>query len=112
MGKDWDAVATAINTRMAELELSQRELAERSGVSVATLRQIQNNYSPKRRSPRLLSAISEALRWPPGRLAEMLEGSAAEHDEEASLREDIEQLRGELRDLRNRVNGIEGREAR
>jgi hypothetical protein len=33
--EDWTAVANAINSRSAELELKQKELSERSGVSLA-----------------------------------------------------------------------------
>ncbi|MFC7612322.1 helix-turn-helix domain-containing protein [Actinokineospora soli] len=43
MSKDWQAVADAINARLDELEMTQKELADRSGVSVATLRQLQKN---------------------------------------------------------------------
>ncbi|TWF93369.1 helix-turn-helix domain-containing protein [Saccharopolyspora dendranthemae] len=109
MGKDWDAVATAINTRLAELDLTQRELSERSGVSTATLRQLQNNYEPRRRSPRLLAAISEALRWPSDHLAQVLEGEAPEDD--VDLRADVVRLRQEVAELRERLVALEGKQA-
>lgn len=109
MGKDWDAVATAINTRLAELDLTQRELSERSGVSTATLRQLQNNYEPRRRSPRLLSAVSEALRWPAGHLAQVLEGEAPEA--EADLRAEVLRLRQEVAELRERLGVLEEKQA-
>lgn len=109
MGKDWDAVATAINTRLAELDLTQRELSERSGVSTATLRQLQNNYEPRRRSPRLLSAVSEALRWPAGHLAQVLEGEVPEA--EADLRAEVLRLRQEVAELRERLGVLEEKQA-
>ncbi|TDC94023.1 XRE family transcriptional regulator [Saccharopolyspora aridisoli] len=109
MGKDWDAVATAINTRLAELDLTQRELAERSGVSTATLRQLQNNYEPRRRSPRLLAAISEALRWPSDHLAQVLEGESPE--EEADLRAEVARLRKDVAELRERLGVLEEKQA-
>lgn len=73
MAKDWQAVADAINTRMAELQMTQTELAQRSQVSVATLRQMQK-AEPKRRGSRTLAAISEALRRPPGWLESLADG--------------------------------------
>lgn len=107
MGKDWDAVAAAINTRMEELELTQRELAERSGVSPATLRQLQHNYAPKRRSSRLLAAVSQGLRWPADHLAHVLEGNEPERTDANSLRGELRELRGELSELRARVAALE-----
>ncbi|GAB2657150.1 hypothetical protein GCM10027271_14630 [Saccharopolyspora gloriosae] len=125
MGKHWDAVATAINTRLAELDLTQRELAERSGVSTATLRQLQNNYEPRRRSPRTLAAISEGLRWPADHLAQVLEGEVSREDtgtlrsdvarlshELTDARTEIDDLRAEVRQLGTKLSDIEARDAR
>ncbi|MER7011510.1 helix-turn-helix transcriptional regulator [Saccharopolyspora sp. NPDC000359] len=113
MTKDWAALAAAINTRLAELGMTQRELAERSDVSPATLRQLQNpdSYEPKRRSPRLLAAISEGLRWPHDHLAQVLEGSRLAPEVETPLRDEVAQLRGEVAELRSRVDELEAREA-
>lgn len=107
MGKDWEAVAAAINARLSELDMTQRELAERSGVSTATLRQLQNNYGPRRRSPRLLAAISETLHWPAGHLAAVLEGSGEATTDVRSLRADVDDLRRALDDLGSRVAALE-----
>lgn len=106
MAKDWGAVASAINTRMAQLEMTQRDLSERSGVSAATLRQLQNNYGPRRRSPRLLAAVSEGLRWPTDHLAQVLEGTA-EDEPEGDLRAELREMRQELQELRRRVEALE-----
>jgi transcriptional regulator with XRE-family HTH domain len=62
---------------MTELPLNQRDLAERSGVSVATIRELQYPSTPRRRSARTLGAISEALEWPEGYLRAVLRGEAA-----------------------------------
>lgn len=70
--ESWQAIADAINTRMTELDISQRELADRSGVSVATLREIQHATANRRRSARTLAAISRALNWPDNHLAGVL----------------------------------------
>lgn len=80
MAKNWTAVAEAITTRLAELGMTQNDLSTRSGVSVATVRQLQRNYEAKRRSPRTLSALSEALRWPADHLARVRDGAVAADD--------------------------------
>jgi transcriptional regulator with XRE-family HTH domain len=102
---DWAAVAEAINTRLAELKMTQQELAQRSGVSVATLRQLQRNYQPKRRSPRTLAAISEGLRWPSQHLSRVLEGA-----EPLKPRGEVETLRAAVEELSSRVVKLEGAE--
>ena len=56
----WAAVARAISDRVRELGWRQRELAERSHVSVAVVREIQRHTVERRRSPRTLEALSVA----------------------------------------------------
>jgi transcriptional regulator with XRE-family HTH domain len=72
--KDWAAVARAISGRVRELGWRQRELAERSHVSVAVVREIQRHTVERRRSPRTLQALSVALGWEPEHLHRVLEG--------------------------------------
>lgn len=72
--EDWTAVARAINERMNELGLRQRELAERSHVSQAIVRELQHRTVERRRSARTLEALSLALEWHPGHLAAVLAG--------------------------------------
>ncbi|WP_328604962.1 transcriptional regulator [Amycolatopsis sp. NBC_00345] len=74
MSEDWVAVARAINQRMAELGLSQREFIARSQVSKATVREIQHNTAQRRRSDRTLEALSVALDLHAGYLAAVLAG--------------------------------------
>lgn len=74
MTEDWSAVARAINERMTELGLRQRELIERSRVSKAAVREIQHNTVQRRRSARTLEALSSALAWHPQYLAAVLGG--------------------------------------
>lgn len=106
MGKDWQAVADAITDRLAELEMTQQELADRSGLSVTTIRQLQRNYSARKRSSRTLADISEGLRWPPNHLARILEGTPTISDDR-SMRADLDQLRREVAALRTRMEVIE-----
>lgn len=102
MGKDWQAVADAINTRMDQLDMTQAELAKRSGVAVATLRQIQHAV-PKRRSPRTLADISEALQWPATHLERVADG---EQPPSSDL-DRIGRLELAVANLQERVEAIE-----
>ena len=74
--ENWAAVARAISGRVRELGWRQRELAERSHVSVAVVREIQRHTVERRRSPRTLQALSVALGWEPERLDRVLKGHA------------------------------------
>jgi len=74
--EDWAAVARVISDRARELDWPQRELAERSHVSVAVVREIQRHTVERRRSRRTLEALSVALGWEPERLDRVLKGHA------------------------------------
>jgi len=74
---DWAAVSQAVNQRMSELGLNQRELIERSQVSRATVGEIRRNEAQRRRSARTLEALSIALDWHPQHLAAVLRGRRA-----------------------------------
>jgi hypothetical protein len=72
--ENWSAVAKAIDERANELGLRQRELAERSHVSQAIVRELQHQTVERKRSARTLEALSLALEWHPGHLAALLHG--------------------------------------
>jgi len=72
--ENWPAVAKAISERVNELGLRQRELAERSHVSQAIVRELQHHTVERKRSARTLEALSLALEWHPGHLAAILGG--------------------------------------
>jgi transcriptional regulator with XRE-family HTH domain len=72
VAEDWKAVARAINERVEELGWRQRELAQRSHVSQATVRELQYHTVERRRSARTLEALSTALGWHPGYLHAVL----------------------------------------
>jgi transcriptional regulator with XRE-family HTH domain len=72
VSEDWAAVAEAINERVTELGWRQRELAERSHVSPAIVREIQRQTVERRRSPRTLESLSTALGWEPQHLDAVL----------------------------------------
>lgn len=74
VSEDWAAVARVISDRVRELGWRQRELAERSHVSVAVVREIQRHTVERRRSRRTLESLSVALGWEPERLDAVLKG--------------------------------------
>jgi transcriptional regulator with XRE-family HTH domain len=60
---DWDAVGKAIRNRMIQLGLLQEEVARRSNIAPATIREIEYNTVQRRRGKRTLRALSAALDW-------------------------------------------------
>jgi DNA-binding Xre family transcriptional regulator len=73
-GEDWGAVAAVVNERMAARRIGQQELANLSGVSVSTLRQVQHGAG-RRVQNKTLTAISRALGWSDDHLSEILLGA-------------------------------------
>ncbi|GAA1281064.1 hypothetical protein [Saccharothrix xinjiangensis] len=117
MKEDWSAVAEAVNARAAELALKQRELAEKSGVSLAIVREIQQGRIQRRRNPRTLEALSVALDWHPQHLNAVLsgqtppeaDGTAAPADNPVipllnTIIREIRGLRAQLGTLTNRLD--------
>ena len=75
MSEDWAAVSRAINERLAELGLNQRELIERSRVSKGVVSQLMRNVTPQpQRSVRTLEALSTALGWHSQHLSAVVDG--------------------------------------
>jgi transcriptional regulator with XRE-family HTH domain len=74
VSEDWAAVAKAINERVNELGWRQRELAERSRVSQAIVRELQHHTVERRRSARTLASLSITLGWHPEHLDAVLHG--------------------------------------
>ncbi|WP_081893612.1 helix-turn-helix domain-containing protein, partial [Actinoalloteichus caeruleus] len=83
MSDDWAAVARVINERVNQLGWRQRELAERSQVSQAIVREIQHHTVERRRSARTLEALSTTLGLHPQHLQAVLEGSTPPEPGEA-----------------------------
>ncbi len=101
MPEDWAAVAKAINERVAELGWRQRELAERSHVSQAIVRELQHHTVERRRSARTLEALSSTLGWHPQHLDAVLRGRRPPAPDEPVVD------RGES--LWSRIDGIDER---
>jgi transcriptional regulator with XRE-family HTH domain len=110
VAEDWAAVASAIDDRLAQLRMTQMDVAARAKISLTTVRELQHNTSPRRRRPQTLSALSEALDWPAGYLAKILSGdNARSHaDEEGDpVLKSLTSIERELSQLRDRVDQIE-----
>jgi len=103
LARDWAAVAEAIKVRLAQLDMTQAELIQRSHLSHMTIRELQYGTA-RRRSPQVLAAVSEALGWPPGHLQAIAESrNPADPDgndpvltELASLKEAISAINARL----------------
>jgi hypothetical protein len=102
--EDWAAVARAISGRVRELGWRQRELAERSHVSVAVVRELQWHTVERRSSPRTLEALSVALGWEPEHLDRVLKGHAQQSGRHTGS--DIAALWSRLDSLESRLAGI------
>lgn len=115
MTEDWSAVAEAMNARAAELALKQKELATRSGVSLAIVREMQQGRIQRRRNPRTLEALSIALDWHPQHLGAVLQGKTPpEVDSPATTGDDplvplLNTIIRELRGLRAQVGALTNR---
>jgi transcriptional regulator with XRE-family HTH domain len=109
-GEDWDAVAAAIQNRLAETRMTQMDVASRARLSLTTVRELQRNLNPRRRRPQTLAAVSEALGWPPDYLGQVLRGGRPEpHADEVKdpVLAALDSLGREIRELRDRVEQIE-----
>jgi transcriptional regulator with XRE-family HTH domain len=112
--EDWVAVANAITERVNELGWRQRELAQRSHVSQAIVREIQHHTVERRRSARTLEALSVALGWHPQHLDAVLRGRTppgpnepvtSENSKTVSSRLDaIDERLSEITDLLHEMN--------
>lgn len=113
MSEDWAAVANAIGQRLNELGMRQRELAERSHVSQAIVRELQHNTAQRRRSSRTLEALSVALAWHPQHLTALLAGHTPPEpgDPPLALSDDdlparLAAIEHQLRELTDRIGEL------
>src|SRR5260370_32556698 len=113
-GEDWNAAAAALKDRRAELGLTQFDLASKSSVSIATIREMLQ-ARPRQRSPRTLAAISKALGWPAGLLASILQDQRAQADAspeaEPNAGAELRAIRDELGRISRRLDALESRQA-
>ena len=105
-GEDWAAVAQVISDRVRELGWRQRELAERSRVSAAVVREIQLHTVERRRSPRTLESLSVALGWEPSRLDSVLRGTVRHNGAGRQVTPDVAALWSRLDEIDGRLDEI------
>ena len=106
VSEDWAAVARVISDRVRELGWRQRELAERSRVSAAVVREIQLHTVERRRSPRTLESLSVALGWEPGRLDAVLRGRVQRAEARGQVTADAAALWSRLDVIESRLDEI------
>jgi transcriptional regulator with XRE-family HTH domain len=112
VSEDWAAVAKAINERVNELGWRQRELAERSQVSQAIVREIQHHVVERRRSARTLESLSTAMGLHPQHLDAVLHGRKPQApDEPVTHREStvdsrLDSLERRLDDITDRLDDL------
>ncbi|KLL09539.1 MULTISPECIES: helix-turn-helix transcriptional regulator [Protofrankia] len=110
-GEDWAAVADAVNQRMAARRIGQQELADISGVSVSTVRQIQHGGKGRRVQNKTLTALARALDWPGDHLIRVLVGDQApDVPAGATMREilaGIDRIEQQLADMSHRMAAVE-----
>lgn len=112
MTKDWQAVAEAISGRLSELDMTQAQLAQRADVALETVRELQHNLRVRRRSPRTLAALSQALGWPEWHLLNIAEGGGPTGTSPATIEQvlaELAEVRSALTDITARLDGIERR---
>lgn len=71
----WEQLADEVRLRRKQLKLTQPDLAERGGMSVATVRAVETNRSG-RLTRRLRRALERALEWQDGSVDAVLAGNA------------------------------------
>lgn len=100
MTKDWAAVAKEVRERMQQLDMTQAELVQRSGLAPMTVRELVNDSARRRRSRATLAVLSEALGWPRDYLVDVVEGRRpSDPDRHDSILRELAEIRVELRTL-------------
>ncbi len=108
MARDWAAVAEAMKSRLAELDMTQAELIQRSHLAPMTIRELLYNTAQRRRSDQTLAAVSEALGWPPGYLRAVAEGlNPGNPDAGDPLLAELAALKEAVAAISSRVDAIE-----
>ncbi len=108
MARDWAAVADAMKARLADLDMTQAELVQRSRLAPMTIRELLYNSAQRRRSDRTLAALSQALGWPPGYLRAVAEGHTPEDpDADDPVLAEVAALKDVVTAITSRLDAIE-----
>jgi DNA-binding FadR family transcriptional regulator len=89
--------------------MTQTDLAAKAQVSLTTVRELVHNLNARRRHPRTLSALSEALGWPSDHLNELLKGKTSGPDSDAPdpVADELQTIRQQLEEVHERLASIE-----
>lgn len=111
MDEDWTAVGRAISDRLDERGMTMTDLANQAEISLTTVRELVHASSTRQRHPRTLGKLSRTLGWPEDHLLRVLRGDLGDGsaDESGSRRGELDDLRDEVRELRQRVEALEDR---
>lgn len=105
---NWSAVAEAIEMRMKRSGESQKQVADRAGVSVSTLRELQRGRSDRQWTSVTLGNVSEGLGWPRGHLYSIARGEIPpDAGWEEKPQGDDDQVVTELRAIREHLARID-----
>ena len=108
MARDWAAVADAMKARLADLDITQADLVQRSHLAPMTIRELLYNSAQRRRSNQTLAALSQALGWPPGYLQAVAEGrSPDDPDAGDPVLAELASMKADLAALTSRIDVIE-----
>jgi hypothetical protein len=108
MARDWAAVAQAMKSRLAELDMTQAELIQRSRLAPMTIRELLFNTAQRRRSDQTLAAVSEALGWPSGYLSAIAESrDPGDPDAEDPVIAELATLKETVTAISSRLEAIE-----
>jgi hypothetical protein len=112
MARDRAAVAAAMKSRLAELDMTQAELIQRSRLAPMTIRELLYNTAQRRRSNQTLAALSEALGWPAGYLRAVAEGrEPGDPDADDPVMVELAALKDAISVINARLDAIEQQQA-
>ena len=108
MARDWAAVADAMKARLADLDMTQADLVQRSRLAPMTIREMLYNSAQRRRSDQTLAALSQALGWPRGYLQAVAEGRTPDDpDADDPVLAELAAMKNALAALTSRIDAIE-----
>ena len=108
MARDWAAVADAMKARLADLDMTQADLVQRSRLAPMTIRELLYNSAQRRRSDQTLAALSQALDWPPSHLQAVAEGRTPDDPDAGDpVLAELAAMKAALVALTSRIDAIE-----
>lgn len=91
---------------MAELAVTQLELASKADVSLATVQELSRGLA-RRRYGRTLATVSTALGWPTDQIERIAAGEPAPASTRRDVPDEIQELREQLARINRRLDQLE-----